>query len=154
MLRMCTRFREKLAPPQPPSADPEVRVVSAGAMGIAATATVAVLLAVEPLDTGLQGVWQSLAFLSMMRLSTLLWRYQISANGPLPKLGAATDAAQADAQRQAAQGGDDGAASMPVLPRRGRELADARRQANNIVPQQRRQRHRNEAQAGESNDRQ
>lgn len=119
-------------------------------MGIAATATVAVLLAVEPLDTGLQGVWQSLAFLSMMRLSTLLWRYQ---NGPLPELGAATDAAQADAQGQAAQDGDDGAASMPVLPRRGCELADARRQANNIVPQQRRQRQRNEAQAGGANDR-
>lgn len=55
----------------------------AGAMVIAAASAVGLLFGVEPLDSGLMGVWSALAVLMTGRLATLIWRYQ-SADGPLP----------------------------------------------------------------------
>lgn len=54
-----------------------------GAMIVAAATAVALLVGVEPLNLGLQGVWGGLAILMTSRLLTLLWRYQ-AADGPLP----------------------------------------------------------------------
>ncbi|KAK9823864.1 hypothetical protein WJX72_006021 [[Myrmecia] bisecta] len=55
----------------------------AGAMVLAAASTLVLLLVVEPLDLGLEGVWTALAVLMVGRLTTLGWRYQ-AVNGPLP----------------------------------------------------------------------
>ena len=55
----------------------------AGAMLISAAAAVALLFGVEPMNSGLPGVWEALAVLMTGRLVTLVWRYQ-SKNGPLP----------------------------------------------------------------------
>lgn len=57
----------------------------AGAMALSATATVGVLLSVEPLQGGLRGVWISLCLLSVARLATLMWRYQHRL-GPVPPI--------------------------------------------------------------------
>ncbi len=110
-------------------------------MGISAAATVAVLLAAEPLDTGLRGVWQGLAFLSLMRLSTLLWRYQ-SADGPLPLLPAPPPAAKsaAPAEESAAQTAPGSATMAEPIARRALQPGSLPGPANNIVPQQARQR--------------
>jgi MATE family multidrug resistance protein len=55
----------------------------AGAMGVAAATAAALLLGVEPMDLGLQGIWGALAILMGSRLITLMWRFQ-SQDGPLP----------------------------------------------------------------------
>lgn len=54
----------------------------AGAMVLAAATATGLLLGVEPLNLGLQGVWGALAVLMTSRLATLLWRYT-SPKGPL-----------------------------------------------------------------------
>jgi hypothetical protein len=56
-------------------------------MVIASASTVVLLLLVEPLDLGLEGVWAALAVLMLGRLTTLTWRYQ-ALDGPLPPLAA------------------------------------------------------------------
>jgi putative MATE family efflux protein len=53
----------------------------AKAMTLAAGCALAFLAAVEPLDLGLRGVWYALAALMMLRMGTLVWRYQ-SPQGP------------------------------------------------------------------------
>lgn len=55
----------------------------AGAMVLAAGTAVLLLLGVEPLELGLQGVWYALGLLMVSRLGTMIWRYQ-SEDGPLP----------------------------------------------------------------------
>lgn len=50
---------------------------------VAAATAVGLLLSVEPLGLGLEGVWGALALLMVSRLATLAWRYQ-SPSGPLP----------------------------------------------------------------------
>lgn len=58
----------------------------AKAMTLAAGSAVVFLAAVEPLDLGLQGVWYALAALMILRMSTLVWRYQ-SRRGPFSSEG-------------------------------------------------------------------
>ena len=53
----------------------------AKAMTLAAGFALAFLAAVEPLELGLNGVWYALAALMMLRMGTLVWRYQ-SPQGP------------------------------------------------------------------------
>ena len=58
-------------------------LVQAGAMVLAAGTAAGLLLGVEPLGLGLEGVWCALALLMVSRLGTMVWRYQ-SEQGPLP----------------------------------------------------------------------
>ena len=60
------------------------------AMSLAAGCVVALLAAVEPLDLGLPGVWYALAGLMLLRMTTLVWRYQ-SSSGPFSKNGIQLD---------------------------------------------------------------
>ncbi|GAB4812989.1 hypothetical protein N2152v2_000035 [Parachlorella kessleri] len=55
----------------------------AGAMVVAAATAVGLLLGVEPLGLGLEGVWGAMAVLMVSRMATLAWRYQ-DPSGPLP----------------------------------------------------------------------
>lgn len=54
-------------------------------MVVAAATAVGLLLGVEPLGLGLEGVWGAMALLMVSRLGTLAWRYQ-DPSGPLPPL--------------------------------------------------------------------
>lgn len=60
------------------------------AMSLAAGCVVSFLAAVEPLDLGLPGVWEALAGLMLLRMATLVWRYQ-SNDGPFSKEGIQLD---------------------------------------------------------------
>ena len=60
------------------------------AMSLAAGCVVAFLAAVEPMDLGLPGVWYALAGLMLLRMATLVWRYE-SKNGPFSKDGIPLD---------------------------------------------------------------
>ncbi len=56
------------------------------AMSLAAGCVVVFLAAVEPLDLGLPGVWYALAGLMLLRMMTLVWRFE-SKSGPFSKEG-------------------------------------------------------------------
>ena len=56
------------------------------AMSLAAGCVVVFLAAVEPLDLGLPGVWYALAGLMLLRMMTLVWRFE-SNDGPFSKEG-------------------------------------------------------------------
>ena len=60
------------------------------AMSLAAGCVVAFLAAVEPMDLGLPGVWYALAGLMLLRMATLVWRYE-SKSGPFSKDGIPLD---------------------------------------------------------------
>jgi putative MATE family efflux protein len=60
------------------------------AMSLAAGCVLAFLTAVEPLDLGLPGVWYALAGLMVLRMATLVWRYE-SKDGPFAKKGIPLD---------------------------------------------------------------
>ena len=57
-------------------------------MVVAAATAAGLLLGVEPLGLGLEGVWGAMALLMLSRLGTLWWRYQ-DPSGPLPPPSAA-----------------------------------------------------------------
>ncbi len=56
------------------------------AMSLAAGCVIAFLAAVEPFDLGLPGVWYALAGLMLLRMITLVWRFE-SKDGPFSKEG-------------------------------------------------------------------
>eukprot|EP00798_Chlamydomonas_sp_ICE-L_P016327 gene16328-22517_t len=67
------------------------------AMALASSSTAVLLLAIEPLGLGLEGVWEALAVLMVGRVTTLTYRYQM-ADGPLPPLGSKSQASSSESE--------------------------------------------------------